>query len=94
MFLEEMANMAKEAMVEGLGAVLPDGEQADHQTRLQYFDRMMKMNCWSASDRMQIRNHIRQVTKDRMKHNIELKRADHDGSVSYTLPAASLKELR
>lgn len=89
-----MANMAKEAMVEGLDATLPDGSLPDHQTRLQYLDRMIKMNCWSASDRMQLRNHIRQMRNDQLKHDTEIQKIKHGGDDTSFLPAASLRELR
>lgn len=90
-----MAELAKEAFAEGLAAYLPGGEDIDHQTRLQYIDRIAKMECWNASDRMQLRNHIRQLRNDTLKHKAEMAKSKGGGSgSSWALPAESLNELR
>jgi len=77
-----------------MDATLPDGELPDHQTRLQYLDRVINMGCWSTNGKMQLRNHIRQMRNDQFKHDIEIQKIKHGGDDASFLPAASLRELR
>lgn len=92
-FIEETTKAAKRTIVDGLRAKDKDGEP-DHKIRISYLKTVIEMNCWSADARMKIRNHVRQMERDRMEFEVKRGGSSRLGAGMTQVPPEALEEMR